>query len=95
MVLGGNSLGGWIAWRVAIAQPALVQRLILVDAAGYPFKPKSEPIGFRLARTPVLNRVIRNILPRSVVEASVRNVFGDPAKVTPAIAAQVAAPTRR
>ena len=57
VVLGGNSLGGWIAWRVAVAQPILVQRLMLVDAAGYPFKPKSEPIGFRLARTPVLNRV--------------------------------------
>ena len=95
VVLGGNSLGGWIAWRVAIAQPALVQRLILVDAAGYPFKPKSEPIGFRLARTPVLNRVIRNILPRSVVEASVRNVFGDPAKVTPALVDRYFDLTRR
>ena len=95
VVLGGNSLGGWIAWRVALAQPALVQRLILVDAAGYPFKPKSEPIGFRLARTPVVNRVIRNILPRSVVEASVRNVFGDPAKVTPVLVDRYFDLTRR
>ena len=95
VVLGGNSLGGWIAWRVAVAQPSLVERLILVDAAGYPFKPKSEPIGFRVARTPVLNTLVRSILPRSVVAASVRNVFGDPSKVTPALVDRYFDLTRR
>lgn len=83
VVLAGNSLGGWIAWRVAVAQPTRVQRLILVDAAGYPFESQSVPIGFRLARIPVLNVLVQRLLPRSVVEGSVRNVFGDPAKVTP------------
>jgi pimeloyl-ACP methyl ester carboxylesterase len=85
VVLAGNSLGGWIAWRVAVARPDLVQRLVLVDAAGYPFESQSVPIGFRLARIPVLNKLVQHILPRSVVEGSVRNVFGDPAKVTPAL----------
>lgn len=85
VVLAGNSLGGWIAWRVAVARPELVQRLVLVDAAGYPFESQSVPIGFRLARIPVLNKLVQRILPRSVVEGSVRNVFGDPAKVTPAL----------
>jgi pimeloyl-ACP methyl ester carboxylesterase len=32
---------------------------------------------------PVLSRLLSNILPRSVVESSVRNVYADPAKVTP------------
>jgi len=85
VVLAGNSLGGWIAWRVAVARPDLVQRLVLVDAAGYPFESQSVPIGFRLARIPVLNKLVQHILPRSVVEWSVRNVFGDPAKVTLAL----------
>src|SRR6202521_1993784 len=35
-VLGGNSLGGAIAWRAALAHPARVEKLILVDAGGYP-----------------------------------------------------------
>ncbi|MCX5762492.1 MAG: alpha/beta hydrolase [Gemmatimonadetes bacterium] len=85
VVLAGNSLGGWIAWRVALAKPELVQRLILVDAAGYPFHSHSVPIGFRLARIPVLKGLLQRVMPRSVVEGSVRNVFGDPAKVTPAL----------
>ena len=85
VVLAGNSLGGWIAWRVAIVRPELVQRLILVDAAGYPFESQSVPIGFRLAQIPVLNKLVQRILPRSVVEGSVRNVFGDPARVIPGL----------
>ena len=95
VVLAGNSLGGWIAWRVAVARPELVQRLVLVDAAGYPFESQSVPIGFRLARIPVLNKLVQRILPRSVVEGSVRNVFGDPAKVTPALVDRYYDMTRR
>ncbi|MCP9493655.1 MAG: alpha/beta hydrolase [Pyrinomonadaceae bacterium MAG19_C2-C3] len=31
----GNSMGGWVAARYALAHPAKVQRLVLVDAAGF------------------------------------------------------------
>lgn len=94
-VLAGNSLGGWIAWRVTVAQRERVQRLVLVDAAGYVFKPKAEPIGFRIARTPGLSRMMQNILPRSVVESSVREVFGDPERVTPELVDRYYDITRR
>ncbi len=33
--VAGNSLGGWIAVRLALARPELVSRLVLVDAGGY------------------------------------------------------------
>lgn len=82
-VLGGNSLGGAIAWALAAAHPDRVDRLILVDAAGYPVPSTSVPIGFRLARNPVLAPLMNSILPRSMVESSVRNVFGHPERVTP------------
>jgi pimeloyl-ACP methyl ester carboxylesterase len=84
-VLGGNSLGGEVAWRVAALAPQRVDRLILVDAAGYRFEPASVPIGFRLARVPLLNRLTEWVLPRGVVESSVRDVYGDPGKVTSAL----------
>ncbi|MGL4573206.1 MAG: alpha/beta fold hydrolase [Burkholderiaceae bacterium] len=80
--LGGNSLGGEIAWEAAVAHPARVMKLILVDAGGYPLAPRSVPIGFRIARTPLLNRVGDVTLPRSLVAASVRNVYGNPNRVT-------------
>lgn len=82
-VLGGNSLGGDIAWRVAAAAPQRVERLILVDAGGYRLQSESVPIGFRIARMPVVNRLMQFTLPRRLIEASVRNVYGDPSRVTP------------
>jgi pimeloyl-ACP methyl ester carboxylesterase len=82
-VIAGNSFGGQVAWETALAHPERVEKLILVDAAGYPFQSRSVPIGFRIARIPVLNRLMEFTLPRRLVESSVRNVYGDPGKVTP------------
>jgi pimeloyl-ACP methyl ester carboxylesterase len=82
-VLGGNSLGGNVAWETARAMPGRIDKLILVDSGGYPLNSTSVPLGFRLARLPVLNRLMEVVTPRSVVEASVRNVYGDPSKITP------------
>lgn len=81
-VLGGNSLGGYIAWSTALAAPLRVKQLILVDAAGYPLESLSVPIGFRIARIPVLRNVMEWVLPRSVVTSSVHNVYGNPSLVT-------------
>jgi pimeloyl-ACP methyl ester carboxylesterase len=85
-VLGGNSLGGAIAWRAALAHPARIERLILVDAGGYPPHPSSIPLGFRLARLarwPLLATLFEHVLPRSLVAQGFRNIYGDPSKVTP------------
>jgi pimeloyl-ACP methyl ester carboxylesterase len=83
VVLAGNSLGGELAWRVATLAPQRVERLVLVDAAGYAFTPESQPLAFRIARIPALSWLTENLLPRAAVAASLQNVYGDPAKVTP------------
>lgn len=82
-LLGGNSLGGYVAWATAVLYPERVEQLVLVDASGYPFESESVPIGFKIAQTPVLNTLMEQVLPRFLVESSVENVFGDPTKVTP------------
>lgn len=85
--IAGNSLGGQVAWSVAAAMPQRVDRLVLVDASGYPPEsitgPVSVPLGFRIAMTPGLRLLAEYTLPRGVVEASLRNVYGDPSRVTP------------
>lgn len=80
--IGGNSLGGEVAWRTAWLAPQRVSKLILVDAAGPAFESDSVPIGFLIARVPVLNQAFETLLPRPMVVASVRNVYGDPSRVT-------------
>lgn len=82
-VLAGNSLGGGIAWRTAVQHPGRVSRLVLVDASGYPLQSTSVPLGFRLAQIDGLKPVMSRLLPRSMIEASVRNVYANPDKVTP------------
>lgn len=85
VVLGGNSLGGEVAWRTAALAPQRVERLVLVDASGTDFTPESLPPGFVLARLPVVRWVSQYVLPRELVALSITNVYGDPAKVTPAL----------
>ncbi len=71
-ILAGNSMGGWIALNYAIAHPDRLNGLVLVDAGGAPeAKPKSLPIGFRIAQTPVLRDIMLYITPRSFIEKSV------------------------
>lgn len=82
-ILAGNSFGGRVAWETALAHPTRVSKLVLVDAGGYPNPDAKLPLGFRLARTPVLKRLAKYSLTRSLIEKSLRNVYGDPSKVTP------------
>ena len=56
---------------------------MLIDSSGYPLAPTAIPLGFRIARLPVLNQIARVTLPRRVVEESIRDVYGDPSRVTP------------
>lgn len=87
-VLGGNSLGGEIAWHVGAAAPQRVEQLILVDAAGFKRLPTGLPLGFWLAA--VADRLgtswlSARVLPRSVVESSTRFVYGDAARIAPGV----------
>jgi len=77
--LAGNSMGGYISWNFAAMHPEKVKRLILVDAAGYPFKP---PMMLELLKTPVLKDGLRFITPRFVVNHTLNEVYGDSSKVT-------------
>jgi pimeloyl-ACP methyl ester carboxylesterase len=79
--LAGNSLGGKIAWEYALAFPADVKKLILIDAAGYPL-PHGKPLAIRLASTPVLKNIVLYITPKFLVEKSLKEVYADDRKVS-------------
>lgn len=79
--IAGNSLGGEVAWRAVSLAPQRFAQLILVDATGYAFAPEQIPLGFRIAGLPLLGRVAEHLLPRPLIAASVRSVYGDPTRV--------------
>ncbi|QHI39097.1 2-hydroxymuconate semialdehyde hydrolase [Kordia antarctica] len=81
-VLAGNSFGGQVAWNFTLEQPNMIEKLILIDAAGYPLNSKSVPIAFKIGRTPVLKNLLTYLTPRFIVRSSVENVYFDTSKVT-------------
>lgn len=82
-VLGGNSLGGGITWAYALEHPERVSKMILVDAGGYPMVSKSVPIAFQIARMPIVGNLFKYILPHSIIEKSLQNVYVHDERITP------------
>ena len=82
VVLVGNPLGGEIAWQTAVLAPDRVRKLVLIDADGYQPSVLSMPIAFQVASMRGLRWVSERILPKAMVAASVRSVFGDPDPAT-------------
>ena len=82
----GNSLGGAIAVAIAARAPARVDRLILIDAAGYNFALADRPFVLRLAAG--VPAPLAEVLPLC-------QVFHDDRLVTPERLAEYLAPLRR
>lgn len=84
-VIGGNSLGGGIAWHFAYTHPRQVAKLILIDAAGYPTVSQSRPIAFSLAKIPVIKHALNRITPYPLAIKSIKNVYAHPERVTDSV----------
>jgi pimeloyl-ACP methyl ester carboxylesterase len=83
--IGGNSMGGGVTWMYALAHPEKVEAMILVDAAGAPrWEARKAPIGFRIARMPVLRDIAKIITPRSMIESSFLTSVSVKSVATPA-----------
>jgi pimeloyl-ACP methyl ester carboxylesterase len=80
-IIGGNSLGGLIAWTYAVHDSSRVKGLVLIDAAGYPRGKEEGNIGFKLAAMPGVGRVLSRFTPRILIRKSLEGSYGDPALV--------------
>ncbi|KPF48881.1 alpha/beta hydrolase [beta proteobacterium AAP121] len=85
VVIAGNSLGGEVAWRTAVMAPQRVAGLVLVDAVGPRFTPLAVPLGFQLARVPVLGRLGEFALSKGLVAEGLQSVYGEADRVTDAL----------
>lgn len=92
--IAGNSLGGAFAVALAARQPARVDRLVLIDAAGYNFASEDRPRLLRIMEHSP--EWMARVLPmRPMVVLSLRQVFHDDRLVTPAKIEEYLAPLRR
>lgn len=84
-VLVGNSMGGGIAARYAMMHPNRLAGLVLIDAGGAPIKREGGGnLAFTIARIPVVNAIASQLMPRSLIEKSLRQSVENQAVVTPA-----------
>ena len=79
--VAGSSLGGWLAWELYLAYPELITKLVLIGAAGY-FLDQRLPLPILMAQTPVIKKFVKHVLPKGLVYRFLREVYGDPDKVT-------------
>jgi pimeloyl-ACP methyl ester carboxylesterase len=83
--LGGNSMGGGVAWRYALKHPDRLDGLVLVDAAGWPRTGKGGILIFQILKNPVGRALLKNIETRPLVKQGLVDGYLDPALVTPAL----------
>ena len=86
-VLGGNSMGGAIAWNYALVHPDRLQGLVLVDAAGWPVEGKREgsPLAFKLLANPVGRAVLKSVDLSGIAERGLKSAYADETLVTDAL----------
>ena len=78
VAVAGNSLGGGIAWRLSVARPDLVSRLVLVDPGGASLLSHIARHYQQLGSS----FLTRYATPRVAVRMVLRDAYGDSSKVT-------------
>lgn len=79
--LVGNSIGGRIAWTFAADHPDRVDRLVLVSPDGF----ASPGFAYGVApKVPATLGLMRYVLPRALVRASLKPAYGDPSTLSDA-----------
>lgn len=78
--IAGNSLGGGISWSYTLAHPEVVQKLVLLDASGYPSD--DEPFVFTIAKNDLTAGILKSVTPRSFIEKNIKEVYYDESKIT-------------
>ncbi len=79
--LVGNSLGGWLAWEHAALNQDQVERMVLLDAAGY-FENSGKPKGIELIAKDQFRKLMRIGVPKMIIRRLAKTSYGDKRKMS-------------
>ena len=80
--LCGNSMGGGISWRAALKYPERVEKLILVDSAGYPSSRSGLPFIMKLGRLRGVDSLFSLFTTRGQIRSSLESAYYNDEQVT-------------
>jgi pimeloyl-ACP methyl ester carboxylesterase len=84
--VAGNSMGGGVAWQLALRHPERIDALILVDAAGFPNEkpPAKIPLAFRILQYRLGRALLQSIDNRPLIDDGLKTDVYDKSVITPA-----------
>jgi pimeloyl-ACP methyl ester carboxylesterase len=87
-VIVGNSMGGGVAWTLALKHPSRVRALVLVDSIGWP-SPQGEAgsssLMYKMLASPMGLWALKNLDTRWYAAGSLKAAYVDPQVATPAL----------
>jgi len=88
--LAGNSMGGGVAWKVALLAPENLRALVLVDAAGWPANAAggSPSLAFRVLQHPIGRWVLARIDNKPLITQGLTAQVYDKSLITEALVAR-------
>ena len=82
--IAGSSLGGWLAWEMALRVSTRLSKLVLISPAGF-MEEHNIPLPFQMARTPMIGKVMKYAIKKSLLRKFLNQVFVDQKQVTDAL----------
>jgi pimeloyl-ACP methyl ester carboxylesterase len=84
--VAGNSMGGGVAWQLALRHPDRIDALILVDAGGFPNEkpPAKIPLAFRILKYRLGRAFLRTIDNRPLIDEGLKTDVYDKSVITAA-----------
>jgi pimeloyl-ACP methyl ester carboxylesterase len=88
--VAGNSMGGGVAWRLAVRHPDRINALVLVDAVAFPPSgpPKQLPLAFKILQYSWGRALLSGIDNAPLIRQGLKMDVYDPALITPALVAR-------
>ena len=74
--IAGSSLGGWFSWEFVLKYPHRIDKMILIDAAGFITKEKL-PFIYKVARLPIGRLIFMSVNNRKIFSVFCRGVYGN------------------
>lgn len=86
-VLASNSMGGGVAWKVALSAPQQLRALVLVAAAGWPANTQgqSPSLAFRVLQHPIGRWVLARIDNKPLIAQGLKTQVYDKSLITEAV----------